>query len=123
MRRDVRSSRSRARPRSRRAQDRSSPRPPPRAASRARRGRAMVTPGCPAARRGARWRPSAPGEGEREVVRGVGPPLDDLEAGGGELRRDPIAMELGADLGAQLLAGCEVDVETKALDVHLLCAI
>src|SRR3954468_11795875 len=48
-------------------------------------------------------------EGQREVALAVGPPVGELEAGGGQLRFDAVAPELGADLGVQLLARGELD--------------
>ena len=43
-----------------------------------------------------------------------------LEAGGGQLGLEALTPELGADLGAQLLARGEVDGEPEAADGHLL---
>src|SRR4051794_36389099 len=53
-------------------------------------------------------RSSKPREAEREHLVLVGHPVDELQPGRCEVAGDPRGRELRADLGAQLLALCEV---------------
>src|SRR5215211_1489924 len=60
----------------------------------------------------------ARGERQREQLLVVGEPLRELEPRGGEVRAHAVARELGGDLGAQLLAAHEVDLEVERGDAH-----
>src|SRR3954467_15411450 len=59
-------------------------------------------------------------QGESEVAAGVGPPMRHRQPGRGELAFDPLAAELGRDLGAQLLPGGEQNLQIKRGDRHHL---
>ena len=60
------------------------------------------------------------GEAEGVVAGGVGEPAAQLEAGARVDGFEPLAAELGRDLGPHLLAGGEGDVEVEAVEPDLL---
>src|SRR5438270_10388468 len=60
------------------------------------------------------------GEGQAEEPLGVGEPVDGLEAGSGEQGLGAGAVELGADLGADLFAGGELELEADGRQAHAL---
>ena len=66
--------------------------------------------------------PSATDAGQRErvVAGGVGEPAAHLQAGAGVDGLEPLAGELGRDLGPHLLAGGEGDLQVEAVDRDLL---
>ena len=80
--------------------------------------RAIVIPTIPVVEISGNRRQAGRREAQREVAGGVGPPLGRAEAGGGQLGLDPRPPELGADLGAHLLAGGELHLEVEGLDPH-----
>src|SRR5690349_4551132 len=58
-------------------------------------------------------------ERQRVVARGIGPPLLEPQSGRGQLLLERLAPELRGNLGAQLLALGEVDVDPERLDVRV----
>src|SRR5438034_11161076 len=62
----------------------------------------------------------AEGEEEPEVAALVAPEVAKLQARRLQLPFDPLPAELGRDLGAHLLALCELDLEAKVHDGHRL---
>src|SRR3954451_18382317 len=78
---------------------------------------------CCSLRRGparAATRTSTRSQGYREEVVRVGVELLEPQARRAEIRGEALAGELGADLGAQLLAVAEVDGDPERGDRHLL---
>src|SRR5215211_9168523 len=55
---------------------------------------------------------------EREVGRRIGPPGCGHEARPPELALDPLPAELRADLGVQLFAGGELDLQAQLLELR-----